>query len=74
MRHDLSEGAVEMVVVHQDLHGGNILRAEREPWLVIDPKRLLGSARSTSSPSCETAARCSPDGMGWPSCVAGSTS
>jgi streptomycin 6-kinase len=33
---------VELVVVHQDLHGGNILRAEREPWLVIDPKPLVG--------------------------------
>jgi streptomycin 6-kinase len=29
-------------LVNQDLHGGNILRAEREPWLVIDPKPLLG--------------------------------
>lgn len=33
---------VDLVVVHQDLHGGNVLRAEREPWLVIDPKPLLG--------------------------------
>jgi streptomycin 6-kinase len=32
----------ELVVVHQDLHGGNILQAEREPWLVIDPKPLVG--------------------------------
>lgn len=30
------------VVLHQDLHGGNILRAEREPWLIIDPKPLVG--------------------------------
>ena len=30
------------VVLHQDLHGGNILRAEREPWLAIDPKPLVG--------------------------------
>ena len=29
-------------LVNQDLHGGNILRAERQPWLVIDPKPLLG--------------------------------
>jgi streptomycin 6-kinase len=29
-------------LVNQDLHGGNVLRAEREPWLVIDPKPLLG--------------------------------
>jgi streptomycin 6-kinase len=30
------------LLVNQDLHGGNILRAEREPWLVIDPKPLVG--------------------------------
>jgi streptomycin 6-kinase len=32
----------EQVLVHQDLHAGNVLRAEREPWLVIDPKPLAG--------------------------------
>jgi len=31
----------ELVLVHQDLHADNVLRAEREPWLVIDPKPLL---------------------------------
>jgi streptomycin 6-kinase len=30
----------ELVLAHQDLHGGNVLAAEREPWLVIDPKPL----------------------------------
>jgi streptomycin 6-kinase len=29
-------------LANQDLHGGNILRAEREPWLVVDPKPLVG--------------------------------
>jgi streptomycin 6-kinase len=29
------------VLCHQDLHGGNILRAEREPWLVIDSKPIV---------------------------------
>jgi streptomycin 6-kinase len=29
-------------LVNQDLHGGNVLQAEREPWLVIDPKPLVG--------------------------------
>ena len=32
----------EQVLVNQDLHGGNVLRATREPWLVIDPKPLTG--------------------------------
>jgi len=30
------------VVLHQDLHGGNVLRAVRGPWLAIDPKPLAG--------------------------------
>jgi streptomycin 6-kinase len=30
------------VLVHQDLHGGNVLRAGRGPWLAIDPKPLAG--------------------------------
>lgn len=32
----------EQVLLHQDLHGGNVLAAEREPWLAIDPKPLAG--------------------------------
>ncbi len=27
-----------------DLHAGNVLRSEREPWLVIDPKPFIGDA------------------------------
>ncbi|MER7758750.1 aminoglycoside phosphotransferase family protein [Streptomyces sp. NPDC097619] len=29
-------------LLHWDLHYGNVLAAEREPWLVIDPKPLSG--------------------------------
>jgi streptomycin 6-kinase len=32
----------ERRLVNQDLHGGNVLRAQREPWLVVDPKPLVG--------------------------------
>jgi streptomycin 6-kinase len=32
----------ESVLLHQDLHADNVLRAEREPWLAIDPKPLAG--------------------------------
>jgi streptomycin 6-kinase len=32
----------EQVLLHQDLHGDNVVSAEREPWLVIDPKPLAG--------------------------------
>ena len=30
------------MLLHGDLHHWNILRAEREPWLAIDPKGLAG--------------------------------
>ena len=36
-------------LVNQDLHGGNVLRAEREPWLVIDPKPLVGEREVEAS-------------------------
>jgi streptomycin 6-kinase len=36
-------------LVNQDLHGGNVLRAEREPWLVIDPKPLVGECELEAS-------------------------
>lgn len=29
-------------LVHGDLHFGNVLQAEREPWLAIDPKGYVG--------------------------------
>jgi streptomycin 6-kinase len=31
----------DLVLCHQDLHGGNVLRAQREPWLAIDPKPIV---------------------------------
>ncbi|MGK5742554.1 aminoglycoside phosphotransferase family protein [Micromonospora sp. URMC 103] len=39
---DLAPSQGEQVLVDQDLHAGNVLRATREPWLVIDPKPLTG--------------------------------
>jgi len=30
------------VLLHQDFHHGNILAAQRQPWLAIDPKPLVG--------------------------------
>lgn len=32
----------DVVLLHGDLHHDNILAAEREPWLVIDPKGVIG--------------------------------
>jgi len=34
--------ATREVVLATDLHSGNVLQAEREPWLVIDPKPFVG--------------------------------
>ena len=38
------------VLLHQDLHGHNVLAAEREPWLVIDPKPLVGEREFAVAP------------------------
>lgn len=32
----------EQVLLHGDFHHGNVLSAERSPWLAIDPKPLVG--------------------------------
>lgn len=39
---ELCASAPDRVVLHGDLHHDNILRAEREPWLAIDPHGYLG--------------------------------
>lgn len=39
---ELSLSDPDDVVLATDLHAGNVLRAARRPWLVIDPKPFLG--------------------------------
>lgn len=39
---ELPRSAPEEVLLATDLHAGNVLQAEREPWLVIDPKPFVG--------------------------------
>jgi len=39
---ELSPTQPALVVCHQDFQGSNVLRAEREPWLAIDPKPIVG--------------------------------
>jgi len=39
---ELPHTAITHVLLATDLHVGNVLRAEREPWLVIDPKPFVG--------------------------------
>jgi len=43
----LCSSAPQTTLLHGDLHHGNILRAEREPWLAVDPKGFVGE------PACE---------------------
>jgi streptomycin 6-kinase len=39
---DLARPGAHDVLLATDLHAGNVLAAEREPWLVIDPKPFVG--------------------------------
>jgi streptomycin 6-kinase len=39
---ELPNNASREVLLATDLHAGNVLRAEREPWLIIDPKPFVG--------------------------------
>lgn len=39
---ELADSAPAQVLLHTDLHAGNVLRARREPWLAIDPRPFVG--------------------------------
>jgi streptomycin 6-kinase len=43
------EGSVG-VMIHSDLHYENVLAADREPWLVIDPKPVSGDPHYEPAP------------------------
>jgi streptomycin 6-kinase len=60
---ELLASSAEPVVLHGDLHHGNILSAEREPWLAIDRKGVVGE------PAYEAGAflrNPTPDIASWP--------
>jgi streptomycin 6-kinase len=46
----LCETQGPQVLLHQDLHADNVLSAAREPWLVIDPKPLVGEREFSLAP------------------------
>jgi streptomycin 6-kinase len=48
--HELPPTQRRHVLLHQDLHGDNVLAARREPWLVIDPKPLVGEPEFAVAP------------------------
>ncbi len=39
---ELPRASTDDVLLTTDLHAGNVLQAQREPWLVIDPKPFVG--------------------------------
>ncbi|TGD84513.1 aminoglycoside resistance protein [Mycolicibacterium sp. CH28] len=47
---DLTADRAALAVVHGDLHYGNVLGADREPWLVIDPKPVNGDPHYEIAP------------------------
>jgi streptomycin 6-kinase len=47
---ELAPSQGEQVLVHQDLHAENVLAAEREPWLAIDPKPLAAEREFSVAP------------------------
>ncbi|MEU0089050.1 aminoglycoside phosphotransferase family protein [Kribbella sp. NPDC006257] len=45
-----ADPACDGTLIHTDLHFENVLAAEREPWLVIDPKPLSGDPHYEVAP------------------------
>jgi len=52
---DLAGTQGEPVLLHQDLHGDNVVRAQRLPWLAIDPKPLSGEREFGVAPIVRSA-------------------
>lgn len=63
---ELPQSAPSEVLLATDLHAGNILRAQREPWLVIDPKPFVGDPACDATQhlfNCATRLRSDPKGL-----------
>ena len=61
---ELARGAPADVLLATDLHAGNVVRAEREPWLVIDPKPFIGDSAYDATQhlfNCDKRLRSDPD-------------
>jgi len=62
---ELPRTAATEVLLATDLHAGNVLRSQREPWLVIDPKPFVGDPAYDATQhlfNCEARLRSDPDG------------
>jgi streptomycin 6-kinase len=61
---ELPRTAPTHVLLATDLHAGNVLRAQREPWLVIDPKPFVGDPAYDATQhlfNCRERLRADPD-------------
>src|SRR5262249_17009193 len=62
---ELPERAPRRVLLPPALHAGNVLRAQREPWLVIDPKPFVGDPAYDATQhlfNCDARMRSDPHG------------
>ncbi len=62
---ELPRTAPTQVLLATDLHAGNVLRSQREPWLVIDPKPFVGDPAYDATQhllNCEARLRSDPEG------------
>ena len=62
---ELPRTAPVEVLLATDLHAGNVLRAQREPWLVIDPKPFVGDPAYDATQhlfNCDARLRSDPEG------------
>ncbi len=61
---ELPASAFRTALLATDLHAGNVVRAEREPWLVIDPKPFVGDPAYDATQhllNCRARLRLHPD-------------
>jgi streptomycin 6-kinase len=61
---ELPGNATRTALLATDLHAGNVVRAEREPWLVIDPKPFVGDPAYDTTQhllNCRTRLRLHPN-------------
>lgn len=62
---ELPRSAHSEALLATDLHAGNVLRAQRKPWLVIDPKPFVGGPAYDATQhlfNCLERLRVDPDG------------
>jgi len=62
---ELPRSAPANVLLATDLHAGNVLRAQREPWVVIDPKPFVGDPAYDATQhlfNCAARMRADPEG------------